>query len=55
MMAVERIREGEEVATVMASYGLCRTTGYKWLAKASGRGRGLHCLAARQGIGRSPN
>lgn len=54
MMAVERIREGEDVATVMASYGLCRTTGYKWLAKASGRGRGLHCLAARQGTGRKP-
>ena len=48
LMAVERIREGEEVATVMASYGLCRTTGYKWLAKASGRGRGLRALEARK-------
>lgn len=54
LMAVERIREGEEVATVMASYGLCRTTGYKWLAKASGRGRGIRSLEARQGSGRKP-
>jgi transposase len=54
LMAVERIREGEDVATVMASYGLCRTTGYKWLAKASGRGRGARCLVARKGTGRKP-
>ena len=54
MMAVERILEGEDVAVVMASYGLCRTTGYKWLAKVRGRGRGKHCLAARKGTGRKP-
>jgi transposase len=52
MMAVERIREGESVASVMGSYGLCRTTGYKWLAKTQGRGRGLRSLAARRGTGR---
>jgi len=54
LMAVERIREGEGVATVMASYGLCRTTGYKWLAKATGRGRGIRALEARKGSGRKP-
>jgi len=54
LMAVERIREGEDVATVMASYGLCRTTGYKWLAKANGRGRGIRFLEARKGTGRKP-
>ena len=54
MMAVERIHEGEGVTAVMASYGLCRTTGYKWLAKVRGRGRGKHCLAARKGAGRTP-
>ena len=53
-MAVERILEGEDVAVVMASYGLCRTTGYKWLAKVRGRGRGKQCLAARKGTGRKP-
>lgn len=54
MMAVERILEGEDVAVVMASYGLCRTTGYKWLAKVRGRGRGKQSLAARKGTGRKP-
>lgn len=54
LMTVERIREGEDMVTVMASYGLCRTTGYKWLAKVSGRGHGNHCLAARKGTGRKP-
>lgn len=54
MMAMERILEGEDVAAVMASYGLCRTTGYKWLAKVRGRGRGTRCLIARKGTGRKP-
>lgn len=54
MMAMERILEGEDVAAVMASYGLCRTTGYKWHAKVRGRGRGTRCLAARKGTGRKP-
>lgn len=54
LMAVERIREGEDVATVMDSYGLCRTTAYKWLAKARGRRRGARALAARKGTGRPP-
>lgn len=54
LMAVERILEGEDVASVMASYGFCRTTAYKWLAKARGRGRGKRVLAARKGTGRPP-
>lgn len=54
MMAVERMLEGEEVTAVMASYGLCRTTGYKWLAKVCGRGRDKQCLVARKGTGRKP-
>lgn len=52
LMAVERMLEGEDVASVMASFGLCRTTGYKWLAKARGRGRGKRALSARKGTGR---
>ncbi len=52
MMAVERMLEGEDVTAVMGSYGLCRTTGYKWLAKV--RGRGKRCLIARKGTGRTP-
>lgn len=52
LMAVERIQEGEDVASVMASYGLCRTTGYKWMEKIRGRGRGKRMLASRKGTGR---
>ena len=38
MIAVARIREGEDVAAVMTSLGLCRTTAYKWLGKVTGPG-----------------
>ena len=41
LMAVQRVREGESAATVIASYGFSRTTIYKWLKASSGRGRGL--------------
>ena len=30
-MAVERVQEGEAPSAVIASYGFCRTTIYKWL------------------------
>jgi hypothetical protein len=33
-MAVERVREGENPGSVIASYGFCRTTIYKWLRMA---------------------
>jgi DNA invertase Pin-like site-specific DNA recombinase len=36
-MAVQRVREGEDPSTVIASYGFCRTTIYKWLRAVSGR------------------
>src|SRR5512138_847720 len=51
-MAVQRVREGEDASTVIASYGFCRTTIYKWLRAASGRGRGLRALVARAATGR---
>ena len=51
-MSVERVREGEEASTVIASYGFCRTTIYKWLNRAKGRGRGLAALCSRKGTGR---
>ena len=51
-MAVERVREGEDPSTVIASYGFCRTTIYKWLRAASGRGKGLRALASRKATGR---
>lgn len=51
-MAVERVREGEDPRTVIASYGFCRTTIYKWMHAASGRGKGLRALASRKATGR---
>src|SRR6266540_3897517 len=51
-MAVERVHEGEDPSTVIASYGFCRTTIYKWLRTASGRGNGLRALASRPATGR---
>lgn len=52
VMAVERVRAGEAPSAVMASYGFCRTTIYKWLRQAKGRGKGLRALSARKGTGR---
>jgi hypothetical protein len=46
-MSVERVREGEDPSAVIASYGFCRTTIYKWLNTAKGRGRGLAAFTQR--------
>ena len=51
-MSVERVRDGEGPSAVIASYGFCRTTIYKWLNTAKGRGRGLAALRSRKGTGR---
>jgi transposase len=51
-MAVQRVREGEKPAVVIASYGFSRTTIYKWLKTSSGRGRGLKALRSTRGTGR---
>jgi transposase len=53
-MAVERVRSGEEPSVVIASYGFCRTTIYKWLRATEGRGRELDALRSRKGTGRPP-
>lgn len=52
LMAVERVREGETPSSVIASYGFCRTTIYKWLAAASKPGRGMKALHSRRATGR---
>jgi len=51
-VSVERVREGEDPSAVIASYGFCRTTIYKWLNAVKGRGRGLAALRSRKGTGR---
>jgi transposase len=52
LMSVERVRDGEKPSAVIASYGLCRTTIYKWLAAASKPGVGLKALQSRPATGR---
>jgi transposase len=37
-LALQRIAKGEAVTAVMQSYGLCRTTVYKWQRKLAARG-----------------
>lgn len=51
-MAVERVRDGESPAQVIASYGFNRTSIYRWLKACSGRGRGLQALRSTRGTGR---
>lgn len=52
VMAVERVREGENPSDVIASYGMNRTTIHKWLSRSQGKGAGLHKLKASKGTGR---
>lgn len=51
LMAMERLREGETASAVMASFGLCRTTIYKWQRKVE-EGKGLKALLSRKASGR---
>jgi transposase len=50
IMAVRRVQEGEIPSEVIKSYGLCRTTIYRWL-RASKR-RGAAALKSRPSPGR---
>ena len=52
LMAVERVRDGEAPATVIAAYGFNRTTIYRWLKTAAKPGVGLRALRARHASGR---
>jgi transposase len=52
LMAVERVREGERPSAVIASYGFCRTTIYKWIRAASRPGVGLKALQSTLATGR---
>jgi len=37
-MAIRRIREGEKLSAVIKSYGLCRTSIYRWMRAANAGG-----------------
>jgi len=52
LMAVRRVHDGERPSDVMRSYGLCRTTIYKWLRAA--RRRGESALRSRKASGPKP-
>src|SRR5208283_1310102 len=52
LMAVERVRDGEQPTTVIASYGFSRTTIYKWLTAAALPGVGVKALLSRPATGR---
>jgi transposase len=52
LMAVERVREGEPAADVIASYGFNRTTIYKWMQAALQPGVGMRALRSRPATGR---
>lgn len=52
LMAVERVREGEAAADVIASYGFCRTTIYKWIRASLQPGVGMRALRSTPATGR---
>ena len=51
-LAVSRVRSGESPSAVIASYGLCRTTIYRWLQ--SEEQGGMDALASTKATGRPP-
>jgi transposase len=52
LVAIRRVREGEDPGVVITSYGFNRTTIYKWMRMAAGSGNGLRALSSTRGTGR---
>ena len=52
LLAVRRVHEGEKPSVVVRSLGMNRTSIYRWLKAAAGRGKGERALAARPATGR---
>jgi transposase len=52
LLALRRVREGEKASAVVKSLGMNRTSIYRWLKAAAGRGKGERALAARPATGR---
>lgn len=52
MLALRRVKDGEKPSVVVKSLGMNRTSIYRWLKAASGRGRGERALASRPATGR---
>lgn len=52
LLALRRVREGEKPSEVVKSLGMNRTSIYRWLKAAAGRGKGERALASRPATGR---
>ena len=52
LLALRRVREGEKPSEVVKSLGMNRTSIYRWLKAASGRGKGERALVSRPATGR---
>ena len=52
LLALRRVKEGEKPSAVVKSLGMNRTSIYRWLKAASGRGKGERALASRPATGR---
>ena len=52
LLALRRVKEGEKPSEVVKSLGMNRTSIYRWLKAASGRGRGARALVSRPATGR---
>ena len=52
LLALRRVKEGEKPSEVVKSLGMNRTSIYRWLKAAAGRGKGERALASRPATGR---
>ena len=52
LLALRRVKDGEKPSVVVKSLGMNRTSIYRWLKAAAGRGRGERALASRPATGR---
>jgi transposase len=52
LLALRRVREGEKPSVVVASLGMNRTSIYRWLKAAEGRGKGERALKSTPATGR---
>lgn len=52
LLALRRVKEGEKPSVVVASLGMNRTSIYRWLKAAEGRGKGERALKSTPATGR---
>jgi len=52
LLALRRVKEGEKPSEAVKSLGMNRTSIYRWLKAAAGRGKGARALVSRPATGR---